>query len=111
MKKSRQKRKVSAVETRLRGDLEEWHRVHEFDLAQMIEEKPKLFRALLAQPSLFKGSPIGQEYCRLVSSAVTKAEKSTYYKEAFISPRLGIRPKDKLSIGGMVSKKRLEKRR
>lgn len=111
MKSREEKRKVSAFAKRVREELEGWHREHEFDLAAMIEEKPELFRALLAEPSLFEGSPIGQRYCRLVSSTVTKAEKSAIYKEAFISPREGIHPKDKLSIGRMISTRKLEKHR
>ena len=111
MKKRGKKRKLTAVAKRVRRNLEEWHHEHEFDLAQMIEEKPKLFRALLAQPSLFEGSPIGERYSRLVSSTVRKAEKASFYKEAFISPREGIHPKDKLSIGRMISTRRGEKHR
>lgn len=111
MKKREQKGKVRGFAKRLRGDLEEWHREHEFNLAEMIEEKPDLFRALLSEPSLFEGSPIGERYSRLVGSTVRKAEKASFYKEAFISPREGIHPKDKLSIGRMISTRRGEKHR
>ena len=111
MKKHKQKGKVSGFAKRVRDELEGWHRDHEFDLAEMIEEKPELFRALLSEPSLFDGSLIGEKYCRLVSSAVNKAEKSAFYKEAFVSPREGMHPKDKLSIGRLVSTRKLEKQR
>lgn len=107
MKKREQKRKVSGFAKRVREELEAWHREHKFDLAQMIEEKPELFRVLLARPSVFEGSPIGERYSRLVSSTVDKAEKSPIYREAFVSPREGIYPKDKLSIGRMISTRKL----
>lgn len=108
---SEQKVKMGALAKRLREELEGWHREHELDLAEMIQEKPELFRALLAKPSLFQGSPLGERYCRLVSSAVSKAEKSAIYREAFISPREGIHPKDNLSIGRMVPTRKLAKYR
>ena len=111
MKKRRQKGKVTSFAKRLRADLDGWHREHKFDLAEMIGEKPALFRALLSEPSLFEGSPIGEKYCRLVNSTVNKAEKSPFYRESFISPRQGIHPKDKLSIGGMLSARKGERHR
>jgi len=109
-KKTAQKRKVSAIAARMRAALEAWHRGHEFDLARMMEENPKLFHALLAEPSLFKGSEIGEKYSRLVTTIVSKAEKTGIYKEAFVSPREGIHPKDKLSIGRLLSSRKLERR-
>lgn len=111
MKKSGLKRKLSALATRVRADLERWHSEHEFNVADMIEEQPELFRALLAHSPLFAGSEIGEKYCRLVNSAVRKAETSSYYKEAFVSPRADMKPKDKLSIGRLISANKREKQR
>lgn len=111
MKSREEKKKLNAVAKRLCEELEGWHREHEFDLSEMIQEKPELFRALLAKPSLFQGSPLGERYSRLVSSAVSKAEKSAIYREAFISPREGIHPKDNLSIGRMVPTRKLARYR
>ena len=108
-KKTAQNRKLSAVTRRVSAELEEWHRKHEFDLARLLEEKPKLFQALIAEPKMFNGSAIGEKYCRVVNSTVAKAERSGYYKEAFISPRKDLNSKDKLSIGRLVSTTRRRK--
>jgi hypothetical protein len=77
----------------------------------MVEEKPRLFRALLDKPSYFQGYEIGRRFSRLVRATVNRVERSEVYREIFSESRGELQPKDDLSIGRIIVRRTKKKKK
>ena len=90
------KRKIRRASYR---DLESWDRLHGFDVGALFEERPDLFRALIARPESFTETALGKKYAAAVGAAAAAARKKQVYRSAFAPPFDARTAKEEQSIG------------